>query len=174
MDEANRRTFSTRRAVAGGAGQCPVGRGACPVVCEWPGCWSHARLEHRARHAARLAHLFHNAGNNAIVFHTRTWHQSGHHQARDAKGAEIRIDSTHWTTIGQRVPFRLWPGEFVEVIGAGIGVGPDQNDEDWQNARVGSWLLAKAGDTVIFTPASLPVERLEPRITPQRRAGLVA
>jgi hypothetical protein len=57
-----------------------------------------------------------------------------------------------WTTLPRLMPFRLWPGEYAEVNGAGIGVGVFKNPEEWQNTRVGSWIEAKAGDDVTFTP----------------------
>ena len=72
------------------------------------------------------------------------------------------------------VPFRLAPGEFVEVNAAGIGVGANKNDEDWQGTRVGSWVEAKEGDDVTFTPDSVPLERLERNAAARRRARLVA
>ena len=64
-----------------------------------------------------------------------------------------RANGIEWTTIPRVVACRLAPGEFLEVIGAGIGVGPLRDTEDWQNTRVGSWVEAKEGDTVTFTPA---------------------
>jgi len=100
--------------------------------------------------------LFHNSGKNAVVFRTRTWHQSADHQASDAKGAQIKVDSTYWTTLPRLVTFRLAPGEYVEVIAAGIGVGANKNDEDWQNTRVGAWIDATAGDEVTFQPDAVP------------------
>lgn len=100
--------------------------------------------------------LIHNAGKVPVVFRTRTWHQVGH-TARDAKGAEIKVDSVSWTTIGRLLPFRLAPGEFIEVNAAGIGVGANKNSEDWQNTRVGSWIDAKAGDDVTVTTDPVPL-----------------
>jgi hypothetical protein len=87
------------------------------------------------------------------VFRALTWNQSSRHQARDAKGVEIKITSTYWTTIPQVVACRLAPGEFTEVTAAGIGVGANKDDEDWRATRVGAWIEAKEGDEVTFTPA---------------------
>ena len=67
-----------------------------------------------------------------------------------------RSSRREWTTIAPLVPFRLAPGEFVEVTAAGIGVGANKDDEDWQGTRVGSWVEAKEGDEVTFTPDSVP------------------
>lgn len=103
--------------------------------------------------------LFHNAGKDSIVFRALTWNQSGEHKARDEQGTEININSTYWTTIPMTFACRLAPGEFLEVIGAGIGVGANKDDEDWRDARsdfrVGAWIEAKAGDEVTFSPAAV-------------------
>jgi beta-lactamase regulating signal transducer with metallopeptidase domain len=100
--------------------------------------------------------LIHNAGKNVVVFRTRMWHQV-RHKATDANGAEIKTESTEWLTRGRLMAYRLWPGEFVEVTGPGIGVGARNNVKEWQNARVGSWVEAKAGDDVTITTAPVPL-----------------
>ena len=100
--------------------------------------------------------LFHNAGKGSVVFRTRTWHQV-EHAARDADGAAVPMTSVTRTTLAPLVPFRLAPGEFVEVSGAGIGVGANTNSEDWQNTSVASWVEAKAGDQVTFTSGPVPI-----------------
>ena len=112
--------------------------------------------EHRLGTPLKSRILFHNSGKNTVVFRTRTWHQ-GDHTARDANGSDIKVDSVYWLTVGQPAAFRLEPGEFVEVTAAGIGVGPEASVEDWQNARVGSWVDAKAGDDVTVTPGPVPL-----------------
>lgn len=108
--------------------------------------------------------LFHNSGKNAVVFRALTWNQGGH-KARDAQGAEITVNETYWTTLPMVFVVRLAPGEFLEVVGAGIGVGPHQNDEDWREAhsqvRVGSWIEAKVGDEVTFLPSALDADGRE-------------
>jgi len=108
--------------------------------------------QHRLGTPLKSRILFHNSGKNTVVFRALTWYQSARHKARDANGADIAVDSTHWTTIPRIVACRLAPGEFIEVTAAGIGVGPMENFEDWQNTRVGSWVKAKAGDEVTFIP----------------------
>ena len=113
--------------------------------------------EHRLGTPLKSRILFHNSGKDAVVFRTRTWHQSAGHKARDARGGEIKVDSTHWTTRAPLVPFRLASGEFVEVTGAGIGVGSNKDEEDWQGTRVGSWVEAKEGDEVTFIPDAVPL-----------------
>ena len=100
--------------------------------------------------------LIHNAGKKPVVFRTRTWHQL-RHKASDAKGADLKIESTSWTTRGLLLTYRLAPGEFIEVNAPGIGVGPVENHQDWQQTRVGSWIEAKAGDEVTVTTEPLPL-----------------
>ena len=100
--------------------------------------------------------LIHNAGKDVVVFRTRTWHQLGH-KAQDAKRGGINVESVQWLTIGRLMSYRLWPGEFIELIGPGIGVGANKNDEEWQNTRVGSWVEAKSGDDVTITTSPLPL-----------------
>ena len=111
--------------------------------------------EHRLNTPLKSRLLFHNSGKQAVVFRALTWNQSGGHKARDAQGAEININSTNWTTIPTVFACRLAPGEFIEVIGAGIGVGANKDQEDWRETRVGSWIEAKAGDEVTFQPDAI-------------------
>lgn len=115
--------------------------------------------EHRLNTSLKSRVLFHNSGKNAVVFRALTWNQPGPHKAVDAQGKEINVTSVEWTTIPMTFACRLAPGEFHEVIGAGIGVGPNKDDEDWRDGRrdvrVGSWIEAKAGDEVTFSAASV-------------------
>jgi beta-lactamase regulating signal transducer with metallopeptidase domain len=99
--------------------------------------------------------LFHNAGTGTVMFRALTWNQSAAHKARDANGKHINTFSAEWTTIPRIVACRLGSGEFLEVTAAGIGIGAKENDEDWRNTRVGTWVEAKAGDEVSFTPAPI-------------------
>jgi hypothetical protein len=111
--------------------------------------------------------LFHNAGKkDSVVFRLLTWNQPAPHKAHDTKGAEIKISSVAWTTIPQIVVCRLAPGEFTEVMGAGIGVGADRDEEDWRGTRVGSWIEAKVGDQVTFTPAPVQADGNDGRLRP--------
>jgi len=114
--------------------------------------------QHRLGTPLKSRILFHNAGKNAVVFRALTWNQSGRHMARDAKGTVVKISSTDWTTIPQIFACRLAPGEYTEVIGAGIGVGADKDHEDWRGTRVGAWIEAKEGDEVTFTPAPVSAD----------------
>jgi beta-lactamase regulating signal transducer with metallopeptidase domain len=108
--------------------------------------------QHRLNTPLKSRLLYHNTGKDSVVFRVLTWNQSGSHKARDATGADITVRSTSWTTIGQIIACRLGPGDFTEVVGAGIGVGPNRDQEDWRNTRVGAWIHTKAGDEVTFTP----------------------
>jgi beta-lactamase regulating signal transducer with metallopeptidase domain len=113
--------------------------------------------EHPLGTALKSRILIQNTGNNVVVFRTRTWHQ-GNHTARDASGAELKLDATHWLTRAPLVPFRLWPGEYIELTATGIGLGATRHDDqDWKSARVGSWIEAKAGDDVTVMTAPLPL-----------------
>ena len=129
--------------------------------------------QHRLGTPLKSRILFYNSGKDAVVFRARTWHQSADHKAHDANGAEIRITSTSWMTRAPLATFRLWPGEYAEVAGAGIGVGANKDNEGWQGTRVGSWIEAKEGDEVTFAPGSVRRQRLG-RAADRRQARLVA
>ncbi len=149
MDEATERTFKNGEPLPPELANAPWG-GAQPNGLRVAWLMEPQTAEYRLGTSLKSRILFHNSGKDTVVFRTRTWHQGGH-TARDAKGADIKVDSVFWTTIGQLAAFRLEPGEFIEVRAAGIGVGANENAEDWQNARVGSWVDAKAGDDVTVT-----------------------
>jgi hypothetical protein len=100
--------------------------------------------------------MIHNSGRKPVVFRARSWHQGGH-TAHDARGVDLKVDSTYWTTLGRLQTYRLAPGEFIELNATGIGVGANKNDEDWQHTRVGSWIDAKAGDEVTVTTTPVNV-----------------
>lgn len=109
--------------------------------------------QHRLGTPLKSRILFHNAGKNVVLFRALTWNQSGAHKARDAKGAEINIIASEWTTIPRIVACRLAADEFLEVTAAGIGVGTHKDVENRREIRVGAWVEAKVGDEVTFTPA---------------------
>ena len=123
----------------------------------WRGCSNRVRNSIGSARALRSRILIHNAGQNTVVFRTCTWHQSARHKVRDGGGAEINIESADWTTIAPLMPFRLAPGEMIEVCAAGIGVGANKDDEDWQENRVGAWIEAREEDDVTFLPDSVPL-----------------
>lgn len=79
---------------------------------------------------------------------------------------ELELSATSWTTIGQFSPYRLAPGEYVELYATGIGVGQRENVDDWRNSQVGVWIDLRAGEKVtIGTAPILLYNRSEP---PQR------
>ncbi len=106
--------------------------------------------------ALKARMLIHNSGKDSVVFRARTWNQP-EHKARDAKGAEIKTTSVDWTTLGRLDACRLEPGEFVEMNGPGIGVGPMGNSDKGNSIRVGTWIETKAGEDVTVTTAPLPL-----------------
>jgi hypothetical protein len=116
--------------------------------------------EHRLGTPLKSRILIHNSGKGSVVFRTRAWHQC-YHTARDAKNADIKVDSVYWTTIGRLEPYRLAPGEFVEVNAPGIGVGAIKDFVDPQNDRVGTWVEAQAGDEVTLTAVPVPLSERE-------------
>lgn len=116
-----------------------------------------AAEQHQLNTPLKSRILYQNNGTDTVVFRVVSWNQSGSHQAHDADGEKIETVSTSWTTIGQVKAVRLAPGEFTEVIGAGIGVGANMDGEVWRNTRVGTWIHAKAGDEVTFTPDAVTI-----------------
>ena len=108
--------------------------------------------------------LFHNSGKDTAVFVAESFNQPGH-KARDAKGAEININAVEWTTLSRPWLFRLAPGEFCEVWAPGIGVGAHKRNEEenWADIRVGSWVEANAGDDVTLAPGALAATKLNGR-----------
>lgn len=107
--------------------------------------------------------LVYNSGDDIVVFRTRNWHQTNDHKARDARGADINVSSMRSTMRTQVVPFRLNPGDYLELPAAAIGVGPRGDGDAWKGTRVGSWIEAKIGDDVTFQPASIGLLDDRPR-----------
>jgi hypothetical protein len=90
------------------------------------------------------------------LFRTPDWHQYPIHQARDANGAPINVGASNWLRLSSLVNIRLAHGEFAEVETTSIVIGPrDQADGNWTGLRLGSWILAKAGDEVTFQPSAV-------------------
>jgi beta-lactamase regulating signal transducer with metallopeptidase domain len=155
VDEEGQRTIRTGTPLPKELANAPWGE-ALPNGLRLAWLLEPRAAEHRLNSALRSRILIHNSGKKDVVFRARTWHQGGH-KATDANGAEIKVESTEWLTRGLLVPFRLAPGEFVELSATGIGVGANQNEEDWQNTRVGSWIEANAGDDVTITTNPVPL-----------------
>ncbi|HSG68953.1 MAG TPA: hypothetical protein VLA12_00985, partial [Planctomycetaceae bacterium] len=111
--------------------------------------------EHHLNTPLKSRILVYNVSKYAVVFRTENFHQVAH-SATDANGEAVKTESTYWTTLGRFLPYRLAPGEYVELYAPGIGVGANREYEDWQNTRVGTWIDAKAGDEITFTTAAIP------------------
>lgn len=112
--------------------------------------------------------FIHNSGKQTAFFIMPSWQQTSAHTAQDAKDGAIKITSTSWTTMAQMEVYRLPPGTYCETRAPGLGVGPGSNDEDWANVRVGSWIHAKEGDDVRFTPGAVEV-RMSPFVVGTRK-----
>ena len=95
--------------------------------------------------------LFHNSGTKPVVFKTETWHQSDRHTARDAMGGVINVGNVLYTGETPMVTYRLEPGEYVSVLGHGIGIGEGEYVEERSTGSIGAWIEAKKGDEVSFS-----------------------
>ena len=95
--------------------------------------------------------LFHNKGQKPIVFQTDTWHQDDRHQATDANGNDLKIESTWYSGITPTMVVRLKPGEYTEVPGHGIGIGVAAYVDERSTGQVGAVLDAKEWDSVRFS-----------------------
>jgi beta-lactamase regulating signal transducer with metallopeptidase domain len=110
---------------------------------------------HRLGTALTMRILIHNAGQETVVFRARTWHHI-EPTARNAKGAEIEMESITRYTRPPLVAFRLVPGGFFELASPGVGIGK-YGFHDFKNADVASWMDAKVGDEVTLTPGPVPL-----------------
>lgn len=113
--------------------------------------------EHRRGTALKSRVLFHNTGKNTVVFRTQSW-RHGNHKARDAQGTNIPIAAAFLRPRIRPVSCRLKPGEFLEVLASGIGIGANRNPEDWRGKPVSQWLGVKDGDDVTFLPQQVVAE----------------
>ena len=111
--------------------------------------------EYRLNTPLKSRLLYHNSGKQTIFLRVNSFNQSSAHATVTKDGTETPIESTYWTTMGQISACRLKPGEYIEVFGAGIGVGKNTDREIWRNTRVGAWIDAKAGDEITFRPAPM-------------------
>ena len=99
--------------------------------------------------------LIHNAGKEPVVFRTRAWHHI-EPTAKDAKGAEIGMESVTRYTLAPLMTWRLEPGRYIELASPGFGLGK-WGYHDFKSADIASWIDAKAGDEVTLTPGPLPL-----------------
>jgi hypothetical protein len=89
-----------------------------------------------------------------------TFHQGGV-TASDAEGVAVQVSGISWTTLGESVPVRLGPGEYVEINTPGVGLGSTAGREPWAGPRVGFNVLAKAGDEITLTHSPVPLDGSE-------------
>lgn len=94
--------------------------------------------------------LFHNAGENPIIFRTETWHQSDRLTVHDAKGKELKTSGTWYTGITPLANYRILPGEYCEVSAPGLGIGAGEYLDERSTGNLGVIIEAKAGDEVSF------------------------
>ena len=111
--------------------------------------------EYRLNTPLKSRLLYHNSGKQTVFLRVNSFNQSAAHTSVTKDEKEIPIASTYWTTMGQISACRLEPGEYIEVFGAGIGIGKNTDQEIWRNTRVGAWIDAKAGDEITFRPAQM-------------------
>jgi beta-lactamase regulating signal transducer with metallopeptidase domain len=116
--------------------------------------------EHRIGAALRARLLVQNRGQVAVMLQVPTWHQ-GWVKASDANGKEVEASGLEWTTLAQLFPCRLAPGEYIEINTPGVGFGPRAGMGPWAGPRVGSNVLAKAGDELTLTHSLVPLDGSE-------------
>ena len=109
--------------------------------------------KHRLGTRLKSRILVHNTGKKDIIFRSRNWHQYPSHKATDADGNVLRLGAIRSTMRTHTVPYRLRPGEFVEIPAAAIGVG--SREQAPKGEFVGAWINAKPGDEVTFLPATV-------------------
>ncbi len=100
--------------------------------------------------------LIHNAGKEPVVFRTRAWHHI-EPTAKDAKGAEIGMESVTRYTRAPLMTFRLEPGRYIELPGPGFGLGR-YGFHDFGQADIATWIGAKEGDEVTLLPGPAPLQ----------------
>ncbi len=95
--------------------------------------------------------LFHNAGDDPIIFCTETWHQSDRLSVRNQKNEDIKTSSTFYTGITPLANFRLLPGEYCEVGAPGVAIGAGEYRDEYSTGKLGTVIQVKEGDEVSFS-----------------------
>jgi beta-lactamase regulating signal transducer with metallopeptidase domain len=116
--------------------------------------------EHRIGTALKARLLVQNRGQVPIMQQVPTWHQ-GWVNGTDAKGAEVQVTGIEWTTMSLLHTVRLDPGEYIEINAPGVGIGSRAGMGPWAGPRVGSNVLAKAGDELTLTHGLVPLDGSE-------------
>lgn len=116
--------------------------------------------EHQIGAAIKARLLVHNRGQVPVMLQVPTWHQ-GQVKAADAKGSEVQVSGIEWTTMALLHTVHLGPGEYIEINTPGVGIGPRAGMGPWAGPRVGSNLIAKAGDELTLTYSPVPLDGSE-------------
>ena len=111
--------------------------------------------EHRLGTPLKMRILVHNAGKETVVFRSRTWHHI-EPTVRDAKGAEIEMESITRYTRPPLVVYRVVPGGCFELASPGIGLGK-RGFYNFHAADIASWISAKGGDELTLIPGPVPL-----------------
>jgi beta-lactamase regulating signal transducer with metallopeptidase domain len=116
--------------------------------------------EYRIDTALKARLLVQNRGQVPVMLQVPTFHQ-GWVTGTDAKGSEVQVSGISWTTRALLNTVRLEPGEHVEINTPGVGIGPRAGIGPWAGPRVGSNVLAKAGDELTLTHGLVPLDGSE-------------
>jgi hypothetical protein len=116
--------------------------------------------EYRIDTALKARLLVQNRGQVPVMLQVPTFHQ-GWVTGTDAKGSEVQVSGISWTTRALLNTVRLEPGEYVEINTPGVGIGPRVGMGPWAGPRVGSNVLAKAGDELTLTHGLVPLDGSE-------------
>jgi hypothetical protein len=116
--------------------------------------------EHRIGSALKARLLVQNRGKVPVMIQVPTFHQGGV-KATDAQGAEVEVPGIEWTTMAMLTSVRLAPGEYIEINTTGVGIGPGAGMGPWAGPRIGSSVLANAGDELTITRSPLPLDGSE-------------
>lgn len=119
-----------------------------------------ASLEHRFGAALKARLLVWNPGPAPVAMQVPTFHQGGV-TANNAEGVAVQVSGIDWTTLGESVPVRLRPSEYVEINTPGVGLGKTAGREPWAGPRVGFHVLVTAGEEVTLTHSPVPLDGSE-------------
>ena len=116
--------------------------------------------EHRIGAAIKARLLVQNRGEVPVVLQVPTFHQ-GWVTGTDANGAEVQVSGIKWATMAMLNSVRLGSGEYIEINTPGVGIGPRLGMGPWAGPRVGSNVIAKAGDELTLTYSLVPLDGSE-------------
>lgn len=119
-----------------------------------------SEAEYRIDTAIRARLLVQNRGQVPVMLQVPTFHQ-GWVNGTDANGSEVQVSGIEWTTMAMLNTVRLGPGAYIEINTPGVGIGPRAGMGPWAGPRVGSNVLAKAGDELTLTHGPVPLDGSE-------------